>query len=456
MLDEAQNLWRGPAYSEVRDEPFARAEARRLEEMLLAAIELRLDAAFTLGRHEALIGELETLTSQHPMRERLWSQRMLALYRSGRQAEALRSSRTSGRPWWTSSASSRGMTCRGWNTPSCRRTPHCPSWRPTSRSGRRRSGDLAGAAPASERVPRPHPDVTDPGTAGRAEPGVVRCCSDWWGRWAGATATCFSSKATRASARPASSANWPAPSRSRARWSCGAAATKNRWHPSSPLPRRSAGTSTPCRPTGSRGMPNWQLAELSRLVLRLREYAAPFDGDPGDPESNRYRFFEAVDRDTRRTVGERTLLLVVDDLHFADQPTLLLLRHVLRNIDRAKAGIVGMYIDTEVPSGHRVRQALADLRSDRSVETVHLEGLNEDGVEEFVRSWPKVPLDLVPQLFKLTDGNPLFLEEMLDHVGEQEAEQAAATATRPCPRTSNHPRRSGSWWPGASRGCPRT
>ncbi|HEY1909060.1 MAG TPA: BTAD domain-containing putative transcriptional regulator, partial [Myxococcaceae bacterium] len=90
VLAEAQSLWRGAAYSEVRDEPFARAEARRLEEMLLATIELRLDAAFTLGRHESLVGELETLTSQHPMRERLWSQRMLALYRSGRQAEALR------------------------------------------------------------------------------------------------------------------------------------------------------------------------------------------------------------------------------------------------------------------------------------------------------------------------------------------------------------------------------
>ncbi len=90
VLDEAQSLWRGSAYSEVRDEPFARAEARRLEEMLLAATELRLDAAFTLGRHQSLIGELETLTTQHPMRERLWSQRMLALYRSGRQAEALR------------------------------------------------------------------------------------------------------------------------------------------------------------------------------------------------------------------------------------------------------------------------------------------------------------------------------------------------------------------------------
>ena len=90
LLGEAQGLWRGAAYSEVCDEPFARAEARRLEELLLSAIEMNIDAGLTLGRHDALIGELESLTSAHPMRERLWSQRMLALYRAGRQAEALR------------------------------------------------------------------------------------------------------------------------------------------------------------------------------------------------------------------------------------------------------------------------------------------------------------------------------------------------------------------------------
>jgi DNA-binding SARP family transcriptional activator len=90
LLTEAEDLWRGPAYSEVRDEPFARAEVRRLDELRLAATETRIDAELTMGRHHTLIGELETLASEHPMRERLWSQRMLALYRCGRQAEALR------------------------------------------------------------------------------------------------------------------------------------------------------------------------------------------------------------------------------------------------------------------------------------------------------------------------------------------------------------------------------
>ena len=70
VMVEAEGLWRGPAYSEVRDEPFARAEARRLEDLLLSATETRIDAELTLGRHEAVTGELEALTSTHPLRER--------------------------------------------------------------------------------------------------------------------------------------------------------------------------------------------------------------------------------------------------------------------------------------------------------------------------------------------------------------------------------------------------
>ena len=73
--------------------PFARAEASRLEEERLAALESRAEALLACGRHRDLIAELETLTTAHPLRERFWRQRMLALYRAGRQADALRAYR---------------------------------------------------------------------------------------------------------------------------------------------------------------------------------------------------------------------------------------------------------------------------------------------------------------------------------------------------------------------------
>jgi YVTN family beta-propeller protein len=88
-LHDALALWRGPALAEFAFEPFAQAEIGRLENLRLAAVEDRIDADLALGRHADLIGELEALIAENPHRERLRGQLMLALYRSGRQAEAL-------------------------------------------------------------------------------------------------------------------------------------------------------------------------------------------------------------------------------------------------------------------------------------------------------------------------------------------------------------------------------
>jgi DNA-binding SARP family transcriptional activator/pimeloyl-ACP methyl ester carboxylesterase len=91
-LDEALRLWRGPALAGI-DAPSVRTEAGRLEELRLAALEARAEALLECGKFGDAIAELETLTAGHPLRERLWSLRMLALYRAGRQADALRAYR---------------------------------------------------------------------------------------------------------------------------------------------------------------------------------------------------------------------------------------------------------------------------------------------------------------------------------------------------------------------------
>ena len=88
-LRQALDLWRSGVLADLADYAFTRPEAARLEELRLAALEARIDADLALGRHDALTGELEQLTAEHPLRERLHGQLMLALYRCGRQAEAL-------------------------------------------------------------------------------------------------------------------------------------------------------------------------------------------------------------------------------------------------------------------------------------------------------------------------------------------------------------------------------
>ena len=86
-------LWRGPAYGDLASESYVQSEAARLEELRLVAIEDRVQADLALGHHAALCGELEAQVAAHPYRERLWAHWMLALYRAGRQADALRAYR---------------------------------------------------------------------------------------------------------------------------------------------------------------------------------------------------------------------------------------------------------------------------------------------------------------------------------------------------------------------------
>jgi DNA-binding SARP family transcriptional activator len=88
-LRESLALWRGPALADFAYEPFAQIAIARLEELRVAALELRIEADLALGADAQLVGELKGLVAEHPLRERLRAQLMLALYRQGRQAEAL-------------------------------------------------------------------------------------------------------------------------------------------------------------------------------------------------------------------------------------------------------------------------------------------------------------------------------------------------------------------------------
>jgi DNA-binding SARP family transcriptional activator len=87
-------LWRGPPLADLAEEPFAPAEARRLEELRLVAVEVAIESDLDAGRHREVIAELDSLVAEHPLREHLHGLRMLALYRAGRQAEALEAYRT--------------------------------------------------------------------------------------------------------------------------------------------------------------------------------------------------------------------------------------------------------------------------------------------------------------------------------------------------------------------------
>ena len=419
-LAEALEIWRGPAYSEVRDEPFARAEARRLEELRLGATETRIDAELTVGRHQGLIGELATLTGAHPMRERLWSQRMLALYRSGRQAEALRVFRDLRTILVAELGIDPGHDVTWLEHAILTQDPALDFPAPPERE----PGDVAGAPVVTSspayRVHVPAPTNEGPLVGRRRESALLR---DWWasvqgghGRLllvdgeAGIGKTRLVAELARAVEEDGALVLWGRCDEGPVAPFEAFAEALGRYFQSLSADRISQ-------------MPDWQLTELSRLVLRLREHAPFVEEETGDPETERYRFFEAVTTTLLDLSSGGTVLLVVDDLHWADQPTLLLLRHVLRSVDATRLGILGMYNDTEIPPDHPLRSMLADFRAVIPVETVHLQGLSPDAVAELASGWEKTPSDLVPELCRLTDGNPLFLDEMLRQLRDRDDDQ---------------------------------
>ena len=109
-LDRALALWRGHAYADVMYDDFARVEAERLEELRLVALEARLDASLQLGRHDEVLAEALAMARDQPLRERVQGLAMLALYRVGRQTDALDHYTDFGGGWTTSSDWSRAQS----------------------------------------------------------------------------------------------------------------------------------------------------------------------------------------------------------------------------------------------------------------------------------------------------------------------------------------------------------
>jgi DNA-binding SARP family transcriptional activator len=129
-LDAALSLWRGAAYDEFAELPFARAEAGRVEELRPAALEQRAEALIALDQLDEALELLERLASTHPLRERPRDQLMRVLYRRGRQADALAVCREFRRLLSEELGSSPRLPSSSWRTRSSGTTSTVPAWRP--------------------------------------------------------------------------------------------------------------------------------------------------------------------------------------------------------------------------------------------------------------------------------------------------------------------------------------
>ena len=137
-----------------------------------------------------------------------------------------------------------------------------------------------------------------------------------------------------------------------------------------------------------------------------------------DPDTERYALFDAVVALLEMASTEAPVVLVLDDLHWAAKPTLLLLRHVLRFGDRARLEIVGTYRSTDLDRSHPLAAMLADLHRDGTANRISLSGLDEDDVSAYVAKAGYDDEELGHALASVTGGNPFFLIEALRHVDE--------------------------------------
>jgi tetratricopeptide (TPR) repeat protein len=165
-------------------------------------------------------------------------------------------------------------------------------------------------------------------------------------------------------------------------------------------------------------------SELARLVPeladRLSGLAPPLRSDP---ETERYRLFDAVAAWLAAASTEQPVLVVLDDLQWAARPTLLLLRHVIRSSEPMRALIVGTYRDTELGHDHPLPQVLGELRRQAGTERLSLSGLDEAAVAAFIeqaahRDLGGEHMALVRAVHTETEGNPFFVREVLRHLAE--------------------------------------
>ena len=181
--------------------------------------------------------------------------------------------------------------------------------------------------------------------------------------------------------------------------------------------------------TGSAGNPLREALlsagqELARLVPALEHRQGHREPvSPPDPETERYRLFEAVTAVLEAGTQHGPVLLVLDDLHWADRPSLMLMRHLTRSPRLQRLLVLGTYRETDLDRRHPLSETLSDLRREQGYERVLLRGLSVDEVRDLMEAaagheFRGRGLTIPEAIHRETEGNPFFIAEVLRHMIE--------------------------------------
>ena len=167
----------------------------------------------------------------------------------------------------------------------------------------------------------------------------------------------------------------------------------------------------------------FELRELGRLIPSLRRHVPTLlEPSPVEPELRRYRMFDAVSRVLAFVARDRPVVLILDDLHWADTSTAMLVRHTVQQLHSVRLLIVGTFRDSEACRSEDLAELLAYSRPERGFERISLSGFDPNETAAFVvarQGWDATD-GFIRQLRYATDGNPLFMDETLKSLAEAE------------------------------------
>jgi class 3 adenylate cyclase len=165
-------------------------------------------------------------------------------------------------------------------------------------------------------------------------------------------------------------------------------------------------------------------SDVAKLVSEIRQRIPGLPpAPPAEAEQERYRLFESVSSFLINASHANPILLVLDDLHWADRPTLLLLQHLARKLESTRLLVLGTYRDVELDRRHPLSSVLADLRREHLFERVVLHGFDAQEVQALLEAMAEHEMDaggvgLARAIQRETDGNPFFIEEIIRHLVE--------------------------------------
>jgi DNA-binding SARP family transcriptional activator len=430
ILSGALALWRGPPLAEVAFEDFAQAEIRRLEELRMRGLESRIDAELQLGHHADLIGELEGLVlAQKATNERLAGQLMLALYRCGRQADALGvyhrvrtalASELGLEPGPALKALQLEILEQAAPLAACSSGDGLEV--PLGVGGPEGDGDSATVveAPMPIRLVPYGPSVF--ANRNRERQALAQVLDE---------ATNRGPRAVFVTGEPGIG---------KTRLVSEFAQQARRDGVLVLAGRCEDGLSLPYQPFvealehliahAPRALLQRHVAEYGESVVRLVPALAgraagppPVAAEPS--ESERYVLFRAIEGllAAAAAAAHRALLLVIEDLHWAEPPTLTLLRRLLSSPRRSAVVLLSTCRVGGVGEDHPVRELLADLHREPNVHRLDLTGLNSADVVELMSGIADTPpgtadAGLADDLRSTANGNPFFITELVRGLAE--------------------------------------